>query len=316
VTAIRAVSAAQGNFLMIANAAMQDTRLSYQARGIIAYVLSLPPEDTQRLTAKIIEAGATNGRESVRSALHELEGLGYYRRSRTNVRGQWVWEQIISDAPMDPQPLDGNPSHDATSENTPSVQVEPSNGNPLDGSPADKSFKDGVTKDEKIDPLRGSSSSEPDGADPDEDAKPDLDAPGARADVENICAHLADRLEQRFGKRPNITKRWRTAARLMIDADGRTEERVHLCITWCQDNEFWQPNIQSLPKLREKYNQLAAQAAREQRQLAATSGAKPSTTDARVGAGLELAAEYAAAENRTALPAGGSPWQIAERQDA
>lgn len=93
-------------------------------------------------------------------------------------------------------------------------------------------------------------------------AKPPRDEAPTRADVERICIRLADRIEANGAKRPAITKRWRDAARLMLDADHRAEADVLAAIDWCQDNEFWRANILSLPKLREKYDQLSLQAQR------------------------------------------------------
>lgn len=84
-----------------------------------------------------------------------------------------------------------------------------------------------------------------------------------RDDVERICIRLADRIEGNGSKRPAVTKGWRDAARLMLDRDGRTEEQVRAAIDWCQDHEFWRSNILSLPKLRDKYDQLRLQAGRE-----------------------------------------------------
>ncbi|WP_326698016.1 hypothetical protein OG909_12100 [Streptomyces sp. NBC_01754] len=83
-----------------------------------------------------------------------------------------------------------------------------------------------------------------------------------RDDVERICQHLADRIEGNGSKRPTITKAWRTAARLLLDKDGRTEDQVHGCIDWCQDSDFWRGNVLSMPKLRDKYDQLRLQATR------------------------------------------------------
>ena len=84
-----------------------------------------------------------------------------------------------------------------------------------------------------------------------------------RDDVEAICNHLADAIESNGSKRPTITTRWRNAARLMLDKDGRTLEEVHGAIDWCQRDEFWRANILSLPTLREKYDQLRLQAQRK-----------------------------------------------------
>jgi hypothetical protein len=53
VTAIRTARAAEGKFVQISNAALQDRRLTASARGILAFVLSLPPD--QHLTAEWLE---------------------------------------------------------------------------------------------------------------------------------------------------------------------------------------------------------------------------------------------------------------------
>ncbi len=91
----------------------------------------------------------------------------------------------------------------------------------------------------------------------------DVPAIASRPDVERLCARLADRIEANGCKRPAVGKKWRDAARLMIDRDGRTEQQITAAIDWCQDNEFWRSNILSMPKLREKYDQLRMQASRK-----------------------------------------------------
>jgi hypothetical protein len=96
-------------------------------------------------------------------------------------------------------------------------------------------------------------------------AKPPRRRSDDREDVDRLCAHLAARIEANGSNRPNINQKWRDAARLMLDADKRTEEQVRAAIDWCQANEFWRANILSMPKLREKYDQLRMQAMRERR---------------------------------------------------
>ena len=86
------------------------------------------------------------------------------------------------------------------------------------------------------------------------------DAPPTRDDVERLCERLAEHIEANTGKRPAITKGWRDAARLLIDRDGRTEDEAARLIDWCQRDEFWHANILSMPKFREKYDQLALKA--------------------------------------------------------
>lgn len=83
-----------------------------------------------------------------------------------------------------------------------------------------------------------------------------------REDVDHICKHLANWIVKNGSKRPNITQKWRTEARLLIDRDGRTVEQVIKAIDWCQEDEFWKGNILSMPTLREKYDQLRLAAMR------------------------------------------------------
>ena len=97
------------------------------------------------------------------------------------------------------------------------------------------------------------------------------DTPGDRPDVEAICLHMAESVADRTGRRPRITKKWRDAARLMIDRDGRTPDQVHAAIDWVARSEFWRSNILGVPKLREKWDTLKLQAER---------GARPHVTRA------------------------------------
>jgi hypothetical protein len=88
------------------------------------------------------------------------------------------------------------------------------------------------------------------------DAKPGV----VREDVERLCTHLADRIEANGSKRPAINKKWRDSARLLMDADGKSEQQVRNMIDWSQSDRFWRGVILSMPKLREKYDQMRLQA--------------------------------------------------------
>lgn len=111
----------------------------------------------------------------------------------------------------------------------------------------------------------------------------------SRPELLALCEHLADRIEANGTPRPRIGKRWLTSARLLVDVDGRTPEQIHAAIDWCQSDYFWRANILSMPKLREKYDQLRLSAAR----APGDPLRRPSTTDQRVADGLALAQRYA-----------------------
>ena len=139
-----------------------------------------------------------------------------------------------------------------------------------------------------------------------EAAPPTRDLNEGRVDVERICVHLADRIEANGSKRPSITKTWRDNARLLIDKDGRTEQQIHTAIDWCQDSEFWQPNIMSMPTLREKYDQLRLQAKRQNAgrdSPSESSDPQESTSTQRARAAIDAGKEVQAMLDRGELTA-------------
>lgn len=98
-----------------------------------------------------------------------------------------------------------------------------------------------------------------------------------RPDVDRLCEHLASRIEANGSRRPDIGKRWKDAARLMIDNDGRSEDDIHKAIDWCQQHHFWHRQILSMEKLRQQYDRLRldAKAEREQKTRPAQNGHQP-----------------------------------------
>jgi hypothetical protein len=83
-----------------------------------------------------------------------------------------------------------------------------------------------------------------------------------RPDIDAICDHMAESVAARTGRRPRITKRWRDAARLMIDRDQRSVEQIHAAIEWVAQSDFWAANILGIPKLRDKWDTIYLQASR------------------------------------------------------
>jgi hypothetical protein len=77
-----------------------------------------------------------------------------------------------------------------------------------------------------------------------------------RPDAEELCTLLADLVQGNGSKRPTITKAWLDAARLMLDRDGRELDKARNLIRWSQADGFWRKNILSMPKFRQRYDQL------------------------------------------------------------
>lgn len=76
---------------------------------------------------------------------------------------------------------------------------------------------------------------------------------------------LAERLRDRIlahkpdAKLPATLDRWADTMRLMLDRDGRSPERIVAVIDWTTAEPFWQPNVLSADKLREKFDVLEGQ---------------------------------------------------------
>jgi hypothetical protein len=83
----------RNRYTVIPNATAEDERLTFKARGVLAYLLAKPDGWTPRMTA-IESASPGEGRAAVRSAVTELIDAGYITRERVNLGGgrfDWTW---------------------------------------------------------------------------------------------------------------------------------------------------------------------------------------------------------------------------------
>ncbi|MDJ0010119.1 hypothetical protein [Gordonia alkanivorans] len=81
-----------------------------------------------------------------------------------------------------------------------------------------------------------------------------------RIDVKRVVSVLVDALRARGVKTPKSTTTWEKSARLLLDVDDRPLDEVIAVLEWSQRDEFWSKNILSMPKFREKYDQLRLKA--------------------------------------------------------
>lgn len=84
------------HFVMIANGAIRDAALSWRARGLLTYLLSLP--DGWDVSADRLATQGTEGRKAVQAALRELESAGYLRRVQARESGGFKgYDHEVSD---------------------------------------------------------------------------------------------------------------------------------------------------------------------------------------------------------------------------
>ncbi|WP_160044697.1 hypothetical protein [Paenibacillus sp. USDA918EY] len=86
-------------FTRIVNEALQDARLSFKTRGLLAYMLTKP--DHFRFYLDELMKHTTEKKDSIRSGMKELEQFGYvHRYAVKNERGKIMsWELDIYESP-------------------------------------------------------------------------------------------------------------------------------------------------------------------------------------------------------------------------
>lgn len=103
-------------FAQVANAVLNDQKLSWKAKGIYAYLFSKP--ETWDFSTHRIKDDSTDGRESLLTGIKELEDAGYLKRER---QGNGRVKYVIAYA----EPQSGNSTK----------EIEPESGNPTVGKP-------------------------------------------------------------------------------------------------------------------------------------------------------------------------------------
>ena len=215
----------RSNFTQISNELLHDERLSWKAKGIMGYLLSLP--DDWIIYFSEITNHATDGETSFRSGVKELKKYGYLERNpiRDPDSNKIVhWETLIVEEPSKENPQVENPQV----ENPPSGKRQTTNTlitNTLNNNTINTNKKD--------------SSSEPRYG-PDDDCYK----------LSELLYKMAKQNNEKF-KEPNMQK-WSNDFRLMMEQDNYTPLEIQNLIVFSQRDDFWKGNILSASKLRKQ----------------------------------------------------------------
>lgn len=110
----------------------------------------------------------------------------------------------------------------------------------------------------------GNNSFVPDESGTEEDEPPSPPKKHSKYTYEPEHMELAEQLKFRIldhkpnFKYPSSLEQWANTIRLMVEQDHRSPGEISSVIDWCQRDNFWQNNILSADKLREKFDQLQA----------------------------------------------------------
>lgn len=127
--AVLRISKKQQNFVILDKTCLCDSSLSWGAKGLHAYLMSLP--DNWRVQVYDLQKRAKNGRDAVRGLLNELETAGYIKKSasRDEESGRFGGlEYMVLEIP-EPNKEDNIPEPEMPSPVIPSPE-NPATGNP------------------------------------------------------------------------------------------------------------------------------------------------------------------------------------------
>lgn len=86
------------HYTVIRNKTLRDSRLSFKATGLLAWLLSMP--DEMHLERELIEGAKTDGQHSIRGGLQELATAGYITYDRVQgADGKWRTIATIRERP-------------------------------------------------------------------------------------------------------------------------------------------------------------------------------------------------------------------------
>ena len=92
-----------GHYHVAADAPFQDASLSWQARGVMGYLFTKPPDWTPRMY-DIVNAGPCK-KHKIKSIFKELEAAGYLHRRKIRTEGgTFDWEVVLFDHPRSDPP--------------------------------------------------------------------------------------------------------------------------------------------------------------------------------------------------------------------
>jgi len=92
--------AKNSNYTVMNRTALNDTRLSWKAKGIIAYMLSMP-DDWVFYTTELVKH-STDGEKSFRAGFKELKEFGYVKRFPIYESNKITnWETVVYETPED-----------------------------------------------------------------------------------------------------------------------------------------------------------------------------------------------------------------------
>ena len=197
------------HFTIVPNAIFRQQGISQQATGLYCYLFS--HSSNQEITINFITNHFKNGRDAIRSAIAELEQLGYLHREQLRQNGKIVaYNYILKDAPAPEKPSTGKPSPE----------------NPIQSNTSIYTIKNNSTYTKR----NNSTKSE---------------------NVEKAYQHFVQLFPKRYRpKTPAAIEKWKVCLDRIERIDGYDLRKVYEVCRQLRQDQFWSENFLSVLKLR------------------------------------------------------------------
>jgi len=222
------------NFTVLDNRPSQNRNLSWKAKGLLTYLLTLPSDWDVKLSD--LENRSTDGRDSTNAGIKELIEAGYITRVPIKENGKFMgYDYSVSETP----PAPGKKEPERVFRNGSPATENPT----LLSTPEPRTEKQ--TKKEEF----------------------PQDSPPVVLATLLLTEHR--KIDEKFlvGKETASVQRWAADIDKLLRLDRRTVDEVRRVIVWCQSEQsrgsgtfWWATNILSGATLREKFPKLWAQA--------------------------------------------------------
>lgn len=218
------------NYTVVPNETAQNENLSFEARGVLVLLLSLPSDWSINKAWLIKQSGA--GRDKVQNIINELIKHGYMSKAQPkNQKGQFTRnDYFVYPTPVNVKTVDGfavNGESDTTKE---TVIQKKQNTNIVSATPDKKKFKYN---------------------------KPHFIFAQAMFEKIKVVAPAM--------KSVNL-ERWANDIRLLCEVDEVNIHEAWKVFKWANSDSFWQTNILSAGKFRKQFAQLSAKMQKQQPQ--------------------------------------------------
>jgi len=118
----------KNNFLVLDKTALNDPSLSWQAKGLHAYLMGLPIE--WEVNVRDLTNRSTNGKDSTSAVINELIKAGYVKRERITEKGKFAgYDYSVFETPQTANPITVKPNTEKPNTGFP-ITVKPITENP------------------------------------------------------------------------------------------------------------------------------------------------------------------------------------------